>query len=57
MKNVAGHTYLLTGVALLIFSIQFERESGWYSGKKLDFHPSKPGSTIARVNYQKKDQN
>jgi len=32
------------------------RESGWYSGKKLDFHPSNPGSTPAWVNYHKKDQ-
>jgi len=29
-------------------------ESGWYSGKKLDFHPTNPGLTPARVNYHKK---
>jgi len=35
-----------------------ERESGWYSVKKLDFHPSNPGSTVVQVNYHKKrDQN
>jgi len=31
--------------------------SGWYCSKKLDFHPSIPGSTTAQVNYQKKDKN
>jgi len=33
-------------------------KAGWYSDKKLDFHPTNPGSTSARVNYHKKrDQN
>jgi len=31
-----------------------ERESGWQSGKELDFYPSTPGSTPARVSTTKK---
>jgi len=38
-------------------AISLERESGWYSGKKLDFHPSNLGSTPARVKYHKKRSN
>jgi len=34
-----------------------KRGLGWYSGKKLDFHPSNPGSTPTRVIYHKKNQN
>jgi len=31
------------------------RESGWQSGRELDFYPSNPGSTSARVSTTKKN--
>jgi len=30
------------------------QKSGWYSGKMLDFHPSNPGLTPARVKAPQK---
>jgi len=35
-------------------SIYIFRESGWQSGIKLEFYPSNPGSTPARVKYPPK---
>jgi len=34
-----------------------DRESGWQSGKELEFYPSNPGSTPARVSTTKKKKN
>jgi len=32
------------------------RESGWSSGKRLEFYSTNPGSTPVRVKYPKNDQ-
>jgi len=49
------HLRYIDRAACVLGSYKFvHRESGWQSGKELDFYPSNPGSTPARVPTTKK---
>jgi len=37
-----------------LISTSYSKVEGWQSGNKLEFYPSGPGSTPARVKYHKK---
>jgi len=44
----------LASISHLMMSLLVKEESGWQSGRELDFYPSNPGLTPARVPATKK---